>query len=152
MPRLFSETLRDNVLFGYPADDRLPRAMDLAAMGPDLAAMEKGLDTLVGTRGVKLSGGQLQRAGAARMFARGTNLLIFDDLSAALDVATERQLWENLLRVQNVTCLVVSHRRPALRRATQVLLMGNGEIAAQGRLEELLKTNAEMSRLWQEDE
>jgi ABC-type multidrug transport system fused ATPase/permease subunit len=101
---------------------------------------------------VKLSGGQLQRAGAARMFARGANLLIFDDLSAALDVATERQLWENLLRVQNVTCLVVSHRRPALRRATQVLLMGNGEIAAQGRLEELLKTNAEMRRLWQEDE
>jgi ABC-type multidrug transport system fused ATPase/permease subunit len=151
-PRLFSETLRDNVLCGQPADERLPQAMELAAMGPDLAALEHGLDTLVGTRGVKLSGGQLQRAGAARVFARGANLLIFDDLSAALDVATERQLWDNLFRVRDITCLVVSHRRPALRRATQVLLMSDGRIVTRGPLAQVLESSAEMRRLWEKDD
>jgi ABC-type multidrug transport system fused ATPase/permease subunit len=152
VPRLFSETLRENVLIGETAEDRLPRAMQLAAMAPDLAALEKGLDTLVGTRGVKLSGGQLQRAGAARMFARGSDLLIFDDLSSALDVATERQLWESLLRDREATCLVVSHRRLALKRASQILLMHQGRIVAQGRLDELLETSPEMRRLWEAEE
>ena len=152
VPRLFSETLRENVLFGEVAEDRLPQAMELAAMGPDLAALENGLDTLVGTRGVKLSGGQLQRAGAARMFARGADLLIFDDLSSALDVATERQLWESLLRGRDATYLVVSHRRLALKRASQILLMHQGRIIARGRLSELLESTPEMRRLWEAEE
>jgi ABC-type multidrug transport system fused ATPase/permease subunit len=121
-------------------------------MGPDLAALEQGLDTLVGTRGVKLSGGQLQRAAAARMFARGADLLVFDDLSSALDVATERQLWQSLLTDRDATCLVVSHRRLALQRASQILLMHQGRIVAQGKLEALLESSAEMRRLWDEEE
>jgi ABC-type multidrug transport system fused ATPase/permease subunit len=152
VPRLFSETLRENVLVGEPAEDRLPQAMQLAAMAPDVAALEKGLDTLVGTRGVKLSGGQLQRAGAARMFARGADLLIFDDLSSALDVATERQLWESLLCDREATCLVVTHRRLALKRASQILLMHQGRIVAQGKLDELLETSPEMRGLWEAEE
>jgi ABC-type multidrug transport system fused ATPase/permease subunit len=77
-PRLFSESLRDNVLMGVAADDEghLEHAMELAALGPDVATFEQGVETMVGTRGVKLSGGQVQRAGAARMFARGADLLI----------------------------------------------------------------------------
>jgi ABC-type multidrug transport system fused ATPase/permease subunit len=152
MPRLFSETLRDNVLFGERSEERLAWALDLAAMGPDLMALEEGLDTRVGTRGVKLSGGQVQRASAARMFARGADLLIFDDLSSALDVATEQQLWEGLFRERKATCLVVSHRRPALRRATQILLMSEGRIIARGKLDELLASSPEMRRLWDEEE
>ena len=147
-PRLFSETLRDNVMMGAGGEEALERAMHLAAMGPDLATFEHGLDTLVGTRGVKLSGGQVQRASAARMFARGADLLIFDDLSSALDVATERQLWESLARAREATCLVVSHRRPALRRATRILLFSEGRLIAEGTLDELLRTQPEMRRLW----
>ena len=67
-------------------------------MEHDLAALEDGLDTLVGPRGVRLSGGQIQRAAAARMFVRDAELLVFDDLSSALDVETERTLWERLRR------------------------------------------------------
>ncbi len=147
-PRLFSESLRDNVMMGAGGEEDLAAAMHLAAMGPDLATFEHGMDTLVGTRGVKLSGGQVQRASAARMFARGADLLIFDDLSSALDVATERQLWESLGRFKDASCLVVSHRRPALRRATKILLLSEGRLIAEGRLEELLRTQAEMRRLW----
>jgi len=152
VPRLFSETLRENVLLGEDAEDRLPQAMQFAAMAPDLAALENGLDTLVGTRGVKLSGGQLQRAGAARMFARGADLLIFDDLSSALDVATERQLWETLLRDGDATCLVVSHRRLALQRASQILLLHHGRVIAHGKLDALLRTSPEMRHLWEAEE
>ena len=151
-PRLFSESLRDNVMMGTGGEEQLARAMQLAAMGPDLATFEHGLDTLVGTRGVKLSGGQVQRASAARMFARGADLLIFDDLSSALDVATERQLWESLAKTRDVTCLVVSHRRPALRRATKILLLSEGRLVAEGRLGFLLETQPEMRRLWDAEE
>ncbi|HKX29842.1 MAG TPA: ABC transporter ATP-binding protein [Blastocatellia bacterium] len=152
VPRLFSETLRDNILLGDPSDNHLLPALKRAAMGPDLAVLEQGVETMVGARGVKLSGGQVQRASAARMFARSADLLIFDDLSSALDVATERQLWHGLLSDRQPACLVVSHRRPALRRATQILLIENGRIAAQGTLNELLATNTEMRKIWDEDE
>ena len=98
VPRLFSETLRENILLGPPvAEARLAAAVRLAVLEPDVAAMEGGLDTLVGPRGVRLSGGQIQRAAAARMFVREPQLLVFDDLSSALDVETERLLWERLL-------------------------------------------------------
>ena len=121
-------------------------------MGPDLAVLEDGVETMVGTRGAKLSGGQVQRASAARMFARGADLLIFDDLSSALDAATEQQLWHGVLSERQTACLIVSHRRPALRRATQILLLENGRIAARGTLSELLANSAEMRRIWDEDE
>ncbi|GAB4426592.1 MAG: hypothetical protein Fur0044_24630 [Anaerolineae bacterium] len=76
----------------------------------DLESLEKELDTLVGPKGVKLSGGQAQRAATARMFVRDPKLLVFDDLSSALDVETERLLWDRLFTRTAPTCLVVSHR------------------------------------------
>ncbi len=93
-PRLFSETLRDNVLMGE--DGALENALYNAVLEDDVATMEKGLATLVGPRGVRLSGGQIQRTAAARMFVRAPSLLVFDDLSSALDVETEAKLWKRL--------------------------------------------------------
>lgn len=130
VPRLFSETLRENVLLGCRADGAaLQRAVHAAVLEPDLAVLEHGLDTLVGPRGVKLSGGQIQRAAAARMFVRNPELLVIDDLSSALDAETEAELWQRLFaRGRDVTCLVVSHRPAALRRADQVLVLEGGRI------------------------
>ena len=114
-PRLVSEPLRDNILLGIPehAAD-LDRAMHAAVLERDVPELEAGLDTLVGPRGVKLSGGQVQRVAAARMFARPAELLVVDDLSSALDVETERLLWERLFQRPDLTCLAVSHRHAAL--------------------------------------
>jgi ATP-binding cassette subfamily B protein len=103
---------------------------------------------VIGPKGVKLSGGQQQRAAAARMFARDPELLVFDDLSSALDVETEQILWQRLFERRRATCLVVSHRRPALRRADQILLMQDGSIVDRGRLNELLERSDEMRALW----
>lgn len=154
VPRLFSETLRENLLLGREADAAaLDAAVHAAVLEPDVAAFERGLDTLVGPRGVKLSGGQVQRAAAARMFVRDAELLVFDDLSSALDVETEAEMWRRLFeRDREVTCLVVSHRPAALRRADQILVMEAGRIAVRGTLAELLANSPEMQRLWRDEQ
>jgi ATP-binding cassette, subfamily B, bacterial len=190
-PRLFSETLRHNILMGLPEEQvDLTAAIRAAVMEDDLLTLSEGLETMVGTRGVKLSGGQMQRAAAARMFIRQPELYVFDDLSSALDVHTEKLLWERLfesekseveseqLKVKSekfkarpernrkvhgeglslstfdsslITCLVVSHRRPALRRADHIIVLKDGRVVDRGKLDDLLVRCPEMQRLWRGD-
>ena len=101
-----------------------------AALGRDISTMPNGLDTAVGTQGFRLSGGQKHRVAAARMILRKPQLLVFDDLSSALDIKTEEQLWNSLLRPsynnQSFTCLAVSHRRSVLDLADQIIFMKAG--------------------------
>lgn len=154
IPQLFSDTLRNNILMGYPGrESDLATAVTSAVFEADVAAMALGLDTPVGPRGVRLSGGQIQRAAATRMFVRNAELLIFDDLSSALDGETEQQLWERLFDNEqgesgNKTCLVVSHRRAALLRADRIILLKEGRVLDEGSLDTLLARSAEMQRLW----
>lgn len=130
VPHLFSHTLKENILMGWN-EDFLDAAIHSAVFEQDLASMPYGLNTVIGTKGVRLSGGQMQRTAATRMFVRRPELIVCDDLSSALDVETEHQLWSRLLATRhdcewNPTCLVVSHRPSVLRQANQVIILEDG--------------------------
>ena len=150
VPVLFSESLRDNILMGLPEERvDLQAAIELAVLEEDLLEIPNGLSAVIGAKGVKLSGGQRHRTAAARMFVRTPSLLVFDDISSALDVNTERTLWERIFaRQKDSACLVVSHRRPAFQKADQIIILDEGQIEAVGRLNDLLQTSAEMQKLW----
>ena len=135
---------------GLPEDyANIQEAISTAVLAEDVNEIPKGLSAVVGAKGVKLSGGQRQRIAAARMFVRQPSLLVFDDISSALDVETENKLWARIFDHQrDATCLVVSHRKPALKRADQILILKEGRVEAVGKLEDLLHSNGEMQKLW----
>ncbi len=151
IPNLFSDPLRENMLTGA-GEEHLGRAVRLAVLEPDLAQLGHGLDTEVGARGVKLSGGQVQRTAVARMLAQEADLLVFDDVSSALDARTEAELWDGLFSELDATCRGVSHRRAALSRAARILVMEDGRVTDQGTLPELLERSEEMRALWAEED
>jgi ATP-binding cassette, subfamily B, bacterial len=150
VPRLFSESLEDNILLGVePREDGgLADAIRLAVLDDDVTEMPDGLLTRIGSRGIRLSGGQIQRTAAARMFVRRPQLLVCDDLSSALDVDTESAVWEGVLTGRQHTVLAVSHRRAALHRADQVLVLRDGHLEDAGPLDQLLRRCKEMRLLW----
>lgn len=150
VPQLCSTTLRENILLGIPTEAAdVAAAVHSAVLEEDIAGMNQGLETIVGPKGVRLSGGQAQRMAAARMFVRQPELLVFDDLSSALDVETERRLWERMS--PSKTCLVVSYRRTVLRQADHILVLKDGRLRDAGKLDELLERCEEMRYLWQTD-
>lgn len=148
-PNLFSDTIKNNVLLGLKDEgEKLEQAIYSAVLDRDIKNFKDGIDTLIGSKGVKLSGGQRQRVAVARMFARKADLYVFDDISSALDIETEIKLWDRMFERKNITALVVSNRHVALKNADKILVMKDGKIAGQGKLEELLKNCEEMRQIW----
>lgn len=142
VPQLFSTSLRENILLGLQKDDtEVLAAIALAMFDRDLAMMPDGLDTQIGSRGMRLSGGQIQRVAAARMLIRQPELLVFDDLSSALDVETEQKLWSKLFQLSsptwNPTILVVSHRHSVMERADRIILLHESRIELEGTFADL---------------
>lgn len=123
IPRLFSESVADNIVLGR-SRDQLAETLDLATLTADMSEMPNGIETMVGARGLRLSGGQAQRVATARSLLTGPELLVVDDLSSALDVATERELWTRLRARGSSTVIAVSHRQLALELADQVITLG----------------------------
>ncbi|MGI9666721.1 MAG: ABC transporter ATP-binding protein [Acidimicrobiia bacterium] len=151
VPKLFSMSLRDNLILGEEVTDHVVNeSIYIATMRHDVDQMSEGLETMVGPRGVRLSGGQIQRSASARMLTRDPQLLVLDDVSSALDVETEQILWTRLFNARaDVAALVVSHRHAALARADRVIVMDAGRIVASGPAAELQETSAVFRAIWE---
>ncbi|WP_346535927.1 ABC transporter ATP-binding protein [Micromonospora sp. DPT] len=129
LPRVLSGTVADNIALGHEVD--AAGAVSTAQLDHDLAAAGGGLGLLIGHKGTRLSGGQLQRLALARALAPRTELLVADDVSSALDVTTELALWA-ALREHGVTVVGSTSKRAALVRADHVVVLVDGAVAAQG--------------------
>jgi ATP-binding cassette subfamily B protein len=127
VPQLVSDSVADNVALGPVAAERIEQALRLAAIDVDIAALPAGTDTLIGPRGLRLSGGQRQRLATARALVHEPELVVLDDLSSALDVETELELWRHLADA-GMTVLAVSHRAVAAELADQVLRLERGRL------------------------
>jgi ATP-binding cassette subfamily B protein len=146
-PRLLSVSLQENILLGRPLAHLQP-ALHTAVMEEDIADFPEGLATVVGPRGMRLSGGQVQRTAAARALIGPPALLVVDDLSSALDVATEATLWQRLRSLEQTTILAVSTRRITFHQADQIVVLKDGVVEAVGPLATLLETSQEMRHLY----
>ncbi len=151
---LFSDTYRNNLLFGadeHLEDDALEALIETACMTDEVAEFPKGLDELIGERGVTLSGGQRQRTCIARALARDARVLILDDCLSAVDTETEGELLQGLRDAGDArTVLVAAHRLSTVAHADQVLVLSeDGEVSDCGTHQELTSRPGWYQETWQ---
>jgi ATP-binding cassette subfamily B protein len=140
-PVLFSGTLRDNIVYGSPAatDQAIARAVSDAGLEAFVAHLPEGLQTLVGERGVKISGGERQRVAIARALLANPAILILDEATSHLDAVNERLVQQALDRLMKErTTLVIAHRLSTVMSASQILVVDRGRIVERGRHDDLL--------------
>jgi ATP-binding cassette subfamily B protein len=150
-PILFSDTVRNNILFGRDdiPRERLDWAVEVAQLAEDVAGFPKGLDTFIGTRGMTISGGQKQRLALARALVGQPKILILDDCTSALDSRTEAALWRRLEEDRpERTTLMVTHRPDTLQQADMIYLMEDGQVAESGTHGELMAREGLYHRIY----
>jgi len=148
---LFNDTIRYNISYAKP--DSTEEEILAAAASADLSGLigrlPEGLDTVVGERGLKLSGGEKQRLAISRVILKAPRIIVFDEATSSLDSRSEKAILEALNRVsQNATTLVIAHRLSTVVDADQIIVMDEGAIVETGRHDELLQVNGLYSRLW----
>ncbi len=138
---LFSDTIANNIAFGAPNTEDIPRAAVLADVDENIRGFSHGYDTVLGERGVTVSGGQKQRISIARALIRNAPILIMDDSVCAVDTKTEKTILDNLYSVrQGKTTLVIAHRISTIERMDKILFLDDGRLVAAGTHGELLES------------
>jgi len=138
---LFSETIRNNIAFGVNdvSDEDIEWAAKMAQIHDSILELPKGYETMLGERGINVSGGQKQRLAIARAILKHPRILLLDDALSAVDTITEEAILNNLREVMlGKTCLWVSHRISSIKNADKIIVLDQGKIAEQGNHEELL--------------
>ena len=139
---LFSESIKKNIEFGNPNSsiDDITNAAKLAEIDLEIEKFENGYDTILGERGVTLSGGQAQRISIARSFIKDSEIYLFDDCFSSLDSDTEDRILKNLKNnFQNKTLIIISHRVSCVKHADNIIVLDNGKIIQSGSHNELVK-------------
>jgi len=138
---LFNGTVKENIMYGDPeaSDEQVERAARLAHAHEFIEALENGYDTLIGERGIKLSGGQKQRLSIARAILRDRPILVLDEATSSVDVETEQLIQSAMDKVmENRTTIIIAHRLSTVKKADNIIVLENGEIAESGSHEQLL--------------
>ena len=152
---LFSESIEDNIRFGSinASKEAIQEACKEAVVHKNIIAFKEGYQTLLGERGVTLSGGQIQRVSIARAFIKDPKILLLDDCLSAVDTDTEEEILKHLKKIaQNKTTLIVSHRISSLKHADQIIVFENGKIVQQGKHLELTGVSGYYKELFEKQQ
>ncbi|HOX41178.1 MAG TPA: ABC transporter transmembrane domain-containing protein [bacterium] len=151
-PILFNESIGQNIKFGKvdASREEVAQAVSLANLNKLIARLPEGLDTIVGERGVKLSGGEKQRVAIARAIIRDPKILVFDEATSNLDAESEKDILKSIHDVSSGrTTISIAHRLPTITDSDIIFVIDNGKLAEQGTHETLLKKNGVYAKLWQ---
>ena len=152
---LFSESIEDNIRFGSinARREAIQEASKEAVVHKNIIAFKEGYQTLLGERGVTLSGGQIQRVSIARAFIKDPKILLLDDCLSAVDTDTEEEILKHLKKIaQNKTTLIVSHRISSLKHADQIIVFENGKIVQQGKHQDLTGVSGYYKELFEKQQ
>ena len=148
---LFNASLKENIRYGRPdaTDDDIQQAIRLAHLTDFVSSLPKGLDTQVGERGLKLSGGEKQRVAIARTILKQPSILIFDEATSSLDSQSEKAVIEAIEEVsQGKSSVVIAHRLSTVVNADRILVLDKGKMVEQGTHKSLLERNGRYAQLW----
>jgi ABC-type multidrug transport system fused ATPase/permease subunit len=148
---MFNDTIRSNLLYGRreATQEELEQAVEDAQLSDFIESLDDGWDTIVGDRGLKLSGGEKQRAAIARCLLKDPPFVLLDEATSALDSLTENSVQEALDRLgAERTVLVIAHRLGTIRNADNIIVLKEGCVAEQGTHDELLVKNGLYAEMW----
>ncbi|MEP7083688.1 MAG: ATP-binding cassette domain-containing protein, partial [Betaproteobacteria bacterium] len=148
---LFNDTIEYNIGYGKPGatKDEIIAAARAAHIYDFIASTPQGMNTMVGERGLKLSGGEKQRVAIARAILKNPRILIFDEATSALDSTSEKAIQAELRKIaENRTTLVIAHRLSTIVDADEILVLDGGRIVERGHFGGLLSAQGVFARMW----
>lgn len=148
---LFNTSIRENIAYGNPSasESDIDRAIELAHLRPFIASLPQGDQTLVGERGLKVSGGEKQRIAIARVLLKRSKVLVFDEATSALDSHTEQSILQAIREVSvGHTSIVIAHRLSTIIDADQIIVLDQGVVIETGRHDDLLAQGGVYAAMW----
>lgn len=149
---LFNMSLYNNILYGNPkaSHEEIQNIIKLAHLDTFISRLPEGYNTLVGERGLKLSGGEKQRISIARALLKKPSIFLFDEATSSLDLPTEQEIKNNIIEVsRGATTIIIAHRLSTITHADEIIVLDNGAIMGRGKHSELLKNNSTYMKLWE---